>query len=381
MAQRTDLGLLASTEQEIQDRHNANWRSAYGQDLTLGTETPAGQLAGLDTEADIQIDEVLIHVGNGMDLNSAVGSQVDAWGTLYDIERLPGALSAATVTFIGTPATVIPALTQVGSTAGDTFATLASVTIGAAQPGQTEGTVDATVQALVAGPVAVDVDTITRLLTAPVGVTAVNNAADGLLGEFGESDTTYKRRMRAQTAGSAAGHVDAITAAFVRQDTVHSATVRDNATAAALNIQGIAVPANATVASVRWAVGIAGSAALFNAIMDLVHPRGMPRLYVAAVSLDVIIVVDTTGLSQPAAAAARAAITARFTTLGPGDVVTNSDLLFEAKLAVERLGENREGVTAITITPPTNRDVEAKRDAMNTTGVTLGEYLVLAAIS
>ena len=157
MAQVTDQGLVASTEQDIQDRHDANWRSAYGQQLTLTTETPQGQLAGLDTEADSQIDEVLIHVGNGMDLNSAVGSQVDAWGTLYDIERLPGKLSAATVTFTGTPTTVIPAATQVGSTAGDTFETLASVTIGAAPSGQTEGTVDATVQALVAGPVAVDV--------------------------------------------------------------------------------------------------------------------------------------------------------------------------------------------------------------------------------
>ena len=375
MASVTDTGAVATLLATFRDRINAIWRSVYGEDLDTDTQTAPGQFAGLFAQALTEVSEAIVRVANMLNLDSAKKGQLDNLVSLLLIEREEGTNSVATVTFTGTPAVVIPAGTVVRSDQGDSFATGIAATIGAAPLGQTEGTVDAQVTAIATGPVPVDAGTIIRLAEGIAGVTAVTNANAGAVGSAGETDTALSRRYRDSLSRFAQGHLDAIRSAFVRQASVDRVAVADNATDATAAVQGLDITAHTTAGVLIWADGVTGSQTLFDAIMDTVHAPGLPRQYEVSSALDTAIQVAAVGISAPAVMAAQEAIRTHVATLNPGDVITNPDLLFRAKLAVTLLGENPEGVTGITITPPGGRDVTVKRSAMNTTGVQLDEHI------
>ena len=301
MATVSNLGVIPTSLADYLDRHHANWRTAYGSELTVSSETPQGQLAGLDTEADTETDEAIVSISNMLSLDLSSKAQVDALVSLLLFERREGTASIATVTFTGIPTTSIPIGTVVRSNLGDLFDTQAAVVIGAAPGGQTNGSVDVTVQAQRDGIVRVDASTIQRLLDPLVGVTAVNNANPGTEGTDGETDTHLKRRYQDGIAIHSAGTVDAIESRFLSQDTVQSVAVQDNSTDAAVDHQGLSVDAYATAVVVRWASGTTGSLALFNAIMDTIHAPAMPRQYVVPTAVDTAIVVAISGLSVAAA--------------------------------------------------------------------------------
>ena len=374
MASVTDTGAVATQLATFRDRINAIWRSVYGEDLDTDTQTAPGQFAGLFAQALTEVSEAIVRVANMLNLDSAKKGQLDNLVSLLLIEREEGTNSVATVTFTGTPAVVIPAGTVVRSDQGDSFATGTAATIGAAPLGQTEGTVDAQVTAIATGPVPVDAGTIIRLAEGIAGVTAVTNTNAGAVGSAGETDTALSRRYRDSLSRFAQGHLDAIRSAFVRQASVDRVAVADNATDATAAVQGLDITAHTTAGVLIWADGVTGSQTLFDAIMDTVHAPGLPRQYEVSSALDTAIQVAAVGISAPAVMAAQEAIRTHVATLNPGDVITNPDLLFRAKLAVTLLGENPEGVTGITITPPAGRDVTVKHSTMNATGVQLDEH-------
>jgi uncharacterized phage protein gp47/JayE len=126
----------------------------------------------------------------------AFGDYLDEWGVTVNLARKDAVAATGTVTFTGTPGTLIATGTTVSPLQTDpdvdppTFATTQSATIGGG------GTVDVPIQAVetgVAGNVAAG--TITQLLSANAGIAAVTNASATSGGAEVESDDDYRERI------------------------------------------------------------------------------------------------------------------------------------------------------------------------------------------
>ena len=100
----------------------AAFRTGLGADLNLATETPQGQLVGVLALAFAQIDELAVHVANGLDLHTAVGRQLGDYGTLLTLPRIDGERSTVTATLTGTPGTIVPRGSRARTEAGAVFA-------------------------------------------------------------------------------------------------------------------------------------------------------------------------------------------------------------------------------------------------------------------
>ena len=280
------------------ERLEALLRDALGADLDLAPETPQGQLAGLFGLLLAEIDEGLVNVANGMSHHTAAGSQLDDWGSLLGIPRITGERSTVTATLSGAAGTVVPAGSRVETTQGAIFRVDTDVVIG------TSDSVDALMRSAEAGPIVAEAGTLTRLVDIFSGWTGVTNAEDAALGRADESDADYRARYRSTVAHRSGSGLEAIRARVLQVDGVTRAAVHDNATAAAVTLQDVTIPARSLIVIAEGGA----DADIGQAIRDT-KPAGIPstgtqsvtvegvahrfeRVEVLAVRLDLIIAID-----------------------------------------------------------------------------------------
>lgn len=250
-------------------------RNALGQDLNLAAETPQGQLAGLLGIALAEIDEALVHVAAGLNLDQAAGRQLDDWGTLLRVARIAGEHSTVTATLSGLPSTLVPAGSRARTTAGTLFASDEAVRIEAG------GTVDVLMRAVDPGPLLAPAGTLTGIVDVISGWTGVTNAAAAQVGRDTETDAEYRRRYVGETAVHARESLDALSARLLDVSGVTAAAVHDNPTASAVTVQAVDIAAHSVLAIVSGGADqdVAG------AIRDA-KPLGIPTVGDVQVDVD-----------------------------------------------------------------------------------------------
>lgn len=209
------------------------FRDALGGDLNLASETPQGQLSGTLSLRDTQNDQLATYVAGGMNKNTAVGRQLDDFGTLFDLRRIRATRSEVTAALTGTPETEIPAGRRARATTGALFFLVDPVTIGGG------GTVNGLFRAIERGPVAIDANTLTRILDVVEGWSGINNPDAGTVGRNDELDVLYKRRHDDIVATHSVGALESIRARVLEVEGVTGCIIRDNTTGAVRTVQGV----------------------------------------------------------------------------------------------------------------------------------------------
>jgi len=207
----------------------ASWRTVFGSDIDLRTESPDGQVLGTLSEAIADIDECLEIIYNERSPAAARGAALSRLCALNGVFRKPGAYSTAPITLGGTPGTPVPAGSLIGSTNTDAeknsiFQTTALLTIGVG------GNVNGTVRSTVAGAVPAGAGNLTKVLSVVDGWDTAINSTAATLGSPVESDPKLRVRRAASVAISSQGILDGLRAALNQITDVLEAEVYENPT-------------------------------------------------------------------------------------------------------------------------------------------------------
>jgi len=260
MAEITDNGLVIRTEAQYRDLLIDVFRTALGQDMSTGSQTPQMQLvsglAGLFSE----VEQVLLWRDNGFNLDKATGSQLDDLAVLFGLVRKAGVRSTVSATLAGTAGTVISRGARVRSTGLDVFELTSSVTIGAG------GTVMGSFQAVNVGEVAVGVGELNRIISIQQGWNTVTNGTAAVSGKAAESDSDFRVRIRAGQSRNATGNVAAVRSRLLDVDGVNDAHVIENNTGSQDTFGGVTVAANSFCAVVWGGAAADIAQAIYNTI-------------------------------------------------------------------------------------------------------------------
>ena len=228
-------GITATSLAEYKDQIEVGLRTIFGADFVLEDETVVGQLVGAIALALAEVDENAVHVANSFNLNTAVGSQLDDLGSILNLERINSSSSTVVLTGTGVNSTEIPAGSQVrAATTRSVFATDADVVIG--NPTPNTYTVNAT--AIEPGPVAAAAGDIREIVNPIVGWGTVNNAAAAVPGQFGETDTAYRKRFQTAYAHLGRDGLENIRSAVSKVADVTDVLIRDNDGSSNVPLQG-----------------------------------------------------------------------------------------------------------------------------------------------
>ena len=200
----------------------------FGADLSLSPQTPQGQIGGVLAVFGVEVAERVTSVAAGGDLDTAVGTQLDAGGSWLQIRRRPGTHSLVTATLTGVAGVVVPAESRAAAD-GQEFETLTDVVLAPAG-------VEAAMQSVEVADVEAPAGTLTRIVTVVTGWETVTNNTDAVVGQSRETDLQYRASQKARVAQAAVGPVEAIRSALANA-VVGRYDVHENPTAAADVIQ------------------------------------------------------------------------------------------------------------------------------------------------
>lgn len=190
----TDNGVIIPDTADVQETVQEEFKAALGTDLSLEESTPQGRLIDVETTArqntirfNAQIVNVLVNI------YSASGTVLDAWGANFDKYRKDATVSTVPVTVTGAPGTVIPANSQAIADDGIIWQALNEIIID--ETGEAKGVFYCSqtgVISLEAGALRTIVASTT---TGIVGWETIVNTSVAEIGSDLESDTSFRERI------------------------------------------------------------------------------------------------------------------------------------------------------------------------------------------
>lgn len=190
----TDNGVIIPDTADVQETVQEEFKAALGTDLSLEESTPQGRLIDVETTArqntirfNAQIVNVLVNI------YSASGTVLDAWGANFDKYRKDATASTVPVTVTGAPGTVIPANSQAIADDGIIWQALNEIIID--ETGEAKGVFYCSqtgVISLEAGALRTIVASTT---TGIVGWETIVNTSVAEIGSDLESDTSFRERI------------------------------------------------------------------------------------------------------------------------------------------------------------------------------------------
>lgn len=284
-----ETGLTLKTLPEIKADLEAGYRSVYGDDINLDSDSPDGQAIGIQAQEGADLREVLRDIYSAQDPDQAAGISLDRVCAYNGVKRKGGTFTVTPVSItvdrtvslkgldsaeadIDVPAGVY----QVKDNAGTQFALVDSVTIAA-------GTHSLAFRAVLLGAVNVTPNTITAAVNAIAGVTAINNpAVVTTQGVDEESDAALRIRRERSVAGSSQGYTDSIEAAVLEVAGVTACICEENTTSVT-DSRGIPAHsiwvivkggADADIAEAIYATRSAGSGMYGDEVVTVTRPNG-----------------------------------------------------------------------------------------------------------
>jgi uncharacterized phage protein gp47/JayE len=251
-------GLTIKTLAEIIADIENGMKAIYGDDISVASDSPDGQMINLFSQACIDLRELLSDIYSSLDPAQAAGVVLDQRVAINGVMRNPGTYTVVpesitvdrAVSLVGLDdepaATAIPAgVYTIKDDAGTQFALIASVNL-------TTGTTVCNFRAVDIGAVEVAVGTITTPVTVIAGVTAITNLSGATTqGVDEETDAALRIRRQKSIANVSTGYLDSIEGNLLDVDGVSEAVVYENVTA---TTDGDSIPPHSI-----WAI-VAGGA-------------------------------------------------------------------------------------------------------------------------
>lgn len=228
--QFTDAGLALPTESQILAALLADIDAAFGSGMNPALETPQGQLASTLAALIAAKNAELLTLVNQVDPRYASGRFQDALGALYFLTRKPARSTIVAATLTGLAGTLVPAGTLARDTEGNTYASVAAISIGST------GSVLSAWANVQPGPIPCAAGALAQVYQSVPGWDTISNAEAGVLGADVESRAQFEARRQASVAVNGAGSVAAIYGAVMSLPDVVDAYVIDNPTGAAVDV-------------------------------------------------------------------------------------------------------------------------------------------------
>jgi uncharacterized phage protein gp47/JayE len=206
---------------EIRTELEARWRSEFGDNVDLSSESPDAQLIGIMAEREASLWEQAEAIYGAGNVVSATGAALDERAALTGLSRIPASSSTVTVTIHGTPGTVLAAGRVIRLADQLSRFTLPGATIGGG------GTVDVLATAEDTGPVQALAGSTWEIVTPVTGWSSTTNALDANLGRAIESDAALRARIR-RSQISVSNVADALRKAIALIDGVTEVKVTQN---------------------------------------------------------------------------------------------------------------------------------------------------------
>lgn len=213
-------------------------------------DQPLGQLVdALAAEIEAKNAEIAF-LSNMYSMDQATGSFLDQLVSLYFIERKVSEPTIVQCTCTGLSGTVIPFGAIVQDTNGNQYRCLTTnVTIGST------GTATVNFAAVTHGPLEVQPETVTKIVTTVPGWDSVTNPVAGVTGRDEESDAVLRDRTKQSVALNSHGPVEAIQSAVGQVDGVIDVAVLENITNVPEVQFGVTVPGHSIAVCVAGGEG------------------------------------------------------------------------------------------------------------------------------
>ena len=213
-------------------------------------DQPLGQLVdALVAEIEAKNSEIAF-LANVFSMDQATGSFLDQLVSLYFIERKVSEPTIVQCTCTGLQGTVIPFGAVVQDTNGNQYRCLTTnVTIGST------GTATVNFAAVTHGPLEVQPETVTKIVTTVPGWDSVTNPVAGVTGRDEESDAVLRDRTKQSVALNSHGSVSAIESAIAQVDGVIDVSVLENITNVPEEQFGVTVPGHSIAVCVAGGEG------------------------------------------------------------------------------------------------------------------------------
>ena len=244
------VGLEAPETSAIRQQVAADWVDAFNTNdgsPALDTEaaTPAGQLIDAETSYIAQANAELLYLASQFDPRKAEGVFQDALAAIYFLTRKTAAHTTVQCVCTGLAGTDIPLGALAQDSNGVKYQAVNSnpnATVAATIP--LGGIITVTFEALEAGAVQCDANTLNSIITVVAGWDTINNPNAGTQGWLQETQADFEQRRFASVANNAHGSVLAIQGSLNNLDDVIDCVVLENDTSATQLISDINIPSH-----------------------------------------------------------------------------------------------------------------------------------------
>lgn len=245
-------GVILADTSVILEQVQAEWKSAFGDDLVVTPDTPQGVLITAEALARDAVVRNNAAVANQINPNEAGGVLLDAIMALTGIQRTPATRTVVkSVIVAGVPGALIPPGSQAKTIAGDVFETTAPATLDTGGNGTVE------FRSVEYGPIACGVGALTVIVTDVLGWETVVNPTAGILGSNTQSDKEARAFRRNTLAFQGLSLTEAITSALYEVEGVTSLSFRENFNGQPMGML-ISVTGGATLAGGTWGMTTTG---------------------------------------------------------------------------------------------------------------------------
>lgn len=254
-------GVVIPDTSEIRAEVESVWRSAFGQDLVVTSETPQGAMITIDVESRDAMVRNNAELANQINPDIAGGVFLDAIWAFTRGRRRPATRSVLSgVEFRGVPGTSIPARSvAVVETTGARFLTSVDMIIGSS------GLVTGQMVSELTGPISAPSGSLNQVASSVLGWEQVNNPTSASLGADRESDIASRKRRRNTLALQSISLSEAVFSRVADVDGVNSLSYRENYTKDPKVIDGITLEPNSIWVCVDGGIETDIATALLNA--------------------------------------------------------------------------------------------------------------------
>lgn len=225
-------GQVIPQTSEVKDAIKGALTAAFGTNLVIEDESPAGRLVEMWTMMMTRFCSVTALYANQINPQYATGQMLDALGSLFSVYRYQSTPSVISVIFYGSVGTVIPKGTKLRDKNNNVFTVDVDYTIedygeSDSGSGDADGSVVGTATCAVGGPVTEEYGDVTTILDTVSGVNSVTNLSMVSVGTYIETDYHYRKRIvNARWTGTS--FLEDINAEINRADGVDSVFVIEN---------------------------------------------------------------------------------------------------------------------------------------------------------
>ncbi len=230
----TPSGVIVPDTAAVLEAVQNEWRSVFGNDLSVDAETPQGVLITADALGRNAVIRNNAALANQINANHAGGIFLDALCALIGLERAEKTHSTiANVDIAGVPHTLIRKGVRARTQAGAIFETTGDTTL------SQDGTGKVNFQAVEDGPIEAPAGALVLIVDNVLGWETVYNGENAALGQTTQSDESLRALRNRTLALQGIALSEAIISSLYAIEGVHSLQFRENTDNVAQIIDGV----------------------------------------------------------------------------------------------------------------------------------------------